>query len=155
MSGRADVNICFWMHATCAGLNVDVVASMTTWISAKFECIDATADNQTLLYRCPEFRLLCMIQKIQQPPILIVIVMAGADKDHVSVEVNMIGGRTVFEQQYYRNAIPTFAAHSRAVKVTLIEDSIISRRETVKLVLPSGEVTNNRAKVFKKRARET
>ncbi len=45
-------------------------------------------------------------------------------------------------------------APTRAVKAKMIDDRLISSQQTVKFVLPGGEVPSNRAKVVKKRARE-
>lgn len=116
---------------------------------AEFTAVSETEDRW--FYFCFNMNLHCEIREVAPPPVLTVNVKAG--EEHISVEVTMTSGKTVFDCEYPKTGVPTYAALKKEMTSHLMQENIITAQQTIRLVLCSGEEPAPRRKVWTKRTR--
>ena len=119
---------------------------------ACFKLIEREFDGQCF-YRCEELGMKRCVREVRPAPVVSVLVEPKSDSTDMVVNAAYFSGTVVFSQTNSRNSIPTFAALGRAVKNKMVGDKLLTSQQSIRFVLPGGEVPSNRAKVFKKRSR--
>ena len=131
--------------------NETVEASLTVWMNAKFVFQNELADD-ALLYSCNQLNLHCKVQIIAPPPIL--TVRTHVEVNVVAVECAMMSGNVIFQQEFEKTHIPTYAFIKNKTWSVMVEANLISRQQYIKLILSNGENPCARAKVWKQYKRK-